>query len=105
MCFLVTMYRNEVFVSQAQIMYLIEEVEFNMTKYVTIYLMFAAGLNDIVHCSINKDVASPDLLEVKFDASYPEVSPKYSLPFLPLQAPSPLLPFTNYSSLPELSGN
>lgn len=66
--------------------------------------MFAAGLHDI-HCSLNKDAASPDSLEVKSDASSPEVSPKDNQPFLPLLAPSPLLPFTNNSSPPALSGN
>ncbi|KAL8145483.1 hypothetical protein AgCh_003592 [Apium graveolens] len=66
-------------------------------------LVFSLCLHDI-HCSLDKDSASSDSLEVNLDASSPGVSPKDPRPFLPLLAPSPLLPFTNYSSPPALSG-
>ncbi|WOH02672.1 hypothetical protein DCAR_0522061 [Daucus carota subsp. sativus] len=67
--------------------------------------MFDAGLHD-THCSIVKDAASPNSLEIESDAPSPspEVSPKDPQPFLPILAPSPMLPFTNYSNLPALSG-
>ncbi|KAK1396092.1 SPARK domain-containing protein [Heracleum sosnowskyi] len=74
-----------------------------MREDLLLVLVLSLCLHDI-HCSLNKDAARPDSLEVKSDASSPEVSPKDTQPFLPLLAPSPLLPFINYSNPPALSG-
>lgn len=65
-------------------------------------MLSGAGLRGS-HCSPFRIVGS-ELLEVKHDALSPEISPAKDLqPFLPLVAPSPLMPFTN-NSVPALSG-
>ncbi|XP_059661072.1 uncharacterized GPI-anchored protein At1g61900-like [Cornus florida] len=57
------------------------------------------------HCSSLRNVVGFDLLETKNDALSPDISPSVDpLPFLPLLAPSPLMPFANNNSVPKLSG-
>lgn len=56
-------------------------------------------------CSQLDHLTGPVLMDKKMDALLPEISPSATpQPFLPLLAPSPLLPFTN-TTIPKLSGH
>ncbi|KAA8524630.1 hypothetical protein F0562_011053 [Nyssa sinensis] len=56
-------------------------------------------------CIPLRSTVCPAILEIKHDALTPDISPSVDpQPFLPLLAPSPLMPFTNNYGVPKLSG-
>jgi len=73
---------------------------FSLTE---LYIYLYAGLCE-THSAPFIDIKESLLMETKVNALAPDISPSAdSQPFLPLLAPSPLIPFTN-STVPKLSG-